>query len=188
MSETFQKIPFLYRMIYIFINRVMNRMRTSDPSEQNMQNDIEMYQTILKMICKKCFQNVDSELQLPNKIFSKDIELENRRIGLPEVIDSVSSFPWKAEKAEVIVKSKRKVLLLLQKIDWSCFCSGGRNVASSPRMWLDISLPSTKHLWTWGDMHSGENTKECKTKIQKKKKIQSLQPNTYGDVETCSQV
>ena len=80
-------------MIYIFINRVMNRMRTSDPSEQNMQNDIEMYQTILKMICNKCFQNIDSELQLRNKIFSKDIELENRRIGLPEVIDSVSSFP-----------------------------------------------------------------------------------------------
>ena len=92
MSETFQKHNFCI-MIYIFINRVMNRMRTSDPSEQNMQNDIEMYQTILKMICKKCFQNIDSELQLPNKIFSKDIELENRRIGLPEVIDSVSSFP-----------------------------------------------------------------------------------------------
>ena len=33
----------------------MNRMRTSDPSEQNMQNDIEMYQTILKMICKELF-------------------------------------------------------------------------------------------------------------------------------------
>ena len=68
-------------------------MRTPDPSEQNMQNDIEMYQTILKMICKTYFQNIDSELQLPNKIFSKDIELENPRIGLPEVIDSVSSFP-----------------------------------------------------------------------------------------------
>ena len=127
---------------------------------------------------KVFFLKILIELQLPNKVFSKDIELENRRIGLPEVIDLVSSFPWKAEKAEIIVKSKRKLLLLLQNIDWSCFWSGGRNVASSPRLWLDISLPSTKHLWTWGDMHSGENTKECKTKIQKKEKIQSLQPNT----------
>ena len=71
------------------------------------------------------------------------------------------------------MKRKIKVLLLLENIDWSCFWSGGRNVASSPRMWLDFSLPTTKHLWTWGNLYSGglkENTKEWKRKGKDTKK------------------
>ena len=175
-------------MIYIFINRVMNRMRTSDPSEQNMQNDIEMYQTILKMICKKCFQNIDSELQLPNKIFSKDIELENRRIGLPEVIDSVSSFPWKTEKAEIIVDSKSKVLFLFQKIALIMFLI---RWLKRGKFAQDVIGPFPAFNQTPVDM--GRHALRWKYKRMQNKNTKKREKNTKPSTkhlngETCSQV